>query len=349
MEGLELKGSFREQGRSHGEAYRKEIHELAAIRQPLIRNFLKKFDLWQLEKFYTKQVAALAKYPEIFEEFCGVAEGARIGLNDLMVLNNYTDMRDFLELDPNDEGCSVFYFRNKKATVAGQTWDMHGSATPFVRYLKTHHENNLTCTIFTVTGCLSLAGINSHGVGVLINNLHALECSVKGLMWPGLVKLILLKSQNRAEAQKILATHLPASGHNYLIFDRTGAYNIETTGKQLDVIGEVGDKGGYAFHTNHYVGKLKKFENAERKSSTTEHRWKAVEKVFLEKFDDLDYKSAQDELFVRNAAATICIPVQNDKPNASATCGGLIWDAAASKALFFKGLYTEKDHKEFHT
>ncbi len=347
MDGLELKGTFREQGKIHGEAYRKEIHEIASIRQHLIRSFLKTFSLWDLEKFYAKQVQALSQFPELFEEFCGIAEGARIGLNELMVLNNYTDMRDFLKCDPNDEGCSVFYFKNNKATVAGQTWDMHGSATEYVRYLRTQHEG-VDCTIFTVTGCLALAGVNSFGVGVLVNNLHSLECDVHGLMWPGLVKLILLKAKDRMEAKSILDLHMPASGHNYIIYDSNGAFNIETTGKQWDISSSVENGAdGYVFHTNHYTGKLKAFENAERKSSTTEGRWAALENVFSNTYENLDFSLAKEELFVRGAAATICIPASKDKPNASATCGGLIYDLKAKKLELFKGLYTNGDLKSF--
>jgi isopenicillin-N N-acyltransferase-like protein len=348
MDGLILTGELKEQGRIHGESYRNEIHELAAIRQHLIRSFLKKFSLWDLEKFYHQQVLALSKVPELFDEFQGIAEGARIGLHDLMVLNNYTDMRDFLRLDPDsDEGCSTFYFKNSHTQVAGQTWDMHGSATPFVRYVESEF-NGVGVRLFTVTGCLALAGVNSYGVGVLINNLHSLECSVKGLMWPGLVKLILMRAKNLQEAKNILEKYKPSSGHHYLLFSNEGAASIETTGLQTSVMGELKDGNeGFLLHTNHYLTHLALYENKEKKSSTTEARLEVLKEVFERKYKDFDFEKVQKCVFSEKAAETLCIPLNPSKPHASATCGGLSWDAQTGKIRMFQGLYTDGDHKEF--
>lgn len=346
MEVLKLKGTPRHCGRIHGESYCNQIRELIEIRQGLISKFLKKFNENEKQALFARQVRALQRYPNLYEEFQGIAESAQVSENDLMVLNNYTDMRDFIHADPNDEGCSIYYVKNSKGTSTGQTWDMHASATPYVLNLEIE-ENESTLQVVTVMGCLALAGVNSHGVCVLINNMHCAQTQIDGIMWPGIVRLMLSQANSANKALQVIKRDLPSSGHNYLISDKATGYNIETTGTQLDVTKEI-NKAGYTFHTNHYVGRLKIHEILERQSQSTHPRYEALEKLFSgNDWSNWSPDELSNKIFVEEAAKILCIAPTPGDPHRAATCGGISYNHTERKGLIFKGLYKDEDHKSF--
>src|SRR5690606_5823501 len=159
------------------------------------------------------------------------------------ILNNYTDMRDFSY--PSDGGCSTWSVRTEQEYIAGQTWDMHASATPYILHL-TIQDAIGPIHILTVTGCLGLSGVNPQGVSVFINNMHCSETAVQ-LMWPALVRSLLQKPTAQ-DALNFLKENLPCSGHNYLICDPTESINVETTGLRYDVTHQSQGPAIY-FHT----------------------------------------------------------------------------------------------------
>ena len=73
---------------------------------------------------------------EIWEEFKGISEGANIGVNELLLINGYTDFRDLFSFtksvigrqdSPGDE-CTSFVAPSLVTDgkpIVGQTWDMH--------------------------------------------------------------------------------------------------------------------------------------------------------------------------------------------------------------------------------
>lgn len=356
---FELEGTPRQIGNAHGESFRKKIHELAQIRRGLLRKFLKDFQLMELEKLVFNSVLYLQKYPELFEEFIGIAESALISVSDLMILNNYTDLKDFHNLKSSahpsgsvPKGCSVFSYRTSAHYFCGQTWDMHASAKDYAIHLTLRKPKGMDGSgvskieIFTVTGCLALSGVNDRGVAVLINNLHSTETQI-GLMWPGLVRAM-LERPSASEAAQYLCKNLPCSGHNYMICDPHETINIETTGRRYEVTEE--RKGSFfTFHTNHYLGGLKETENKMEKSITTEQRLQDFRK-YSETIDlvasQIQRSTFALDLLAGRGAPSLSIPPTSDL-NASATCGGIYLDLQSREGETFEGLYQNQDHYLF--
>ena len=94
--------SPREQGRAHGEEFAPLIREIGEIRVDLsIVNgrFTKPEDVMRAA---TPHLDLLRRWDEAsFEELMGIAEGAGVSPELVVVLNHYTDLRD---LDPADFG-----------------------------------------------------------------------------------------------------------------------------------------------------------------------------------------------------------------------------------------------------
>ena len=354
MRSIKLKGNSKQKGQAHGEAYRKEIGELTEIRKFLLSSYVRKDKLAELEKSCQFQVERLKDHPELYDEFIGIADGSKLSLIDLAILNNYTDIRDFFQSSSDHQGkfeggCSLYSFRNNQKQSCGQTWDMHASATPYVLHIEDQLEDGRKLNILTLTGCLALTGVNSDSVAVMINNMHCLESNLgisgnrPGLIWPALVKLMLL--ENSAENALLkLQSNLPCSGHNYMICDKSRAINVETSAFDFDVTFNRSNDSLY-FHTNHYVGRLKGTENLKRQSPTTLRRHQEIGEYFsTTEIASIDYVKIAEEVFSGLKTKSICIHPDPKNHHAAMTCGGLSLDLSEQKGIFFEGLYQDKEH-----
>lgn len=346
---MKLEGSPRERGRAHGEHFRASIRELAEIRNGLVRKYLKDLHPLELEQLAFDQVQNLSQVTPLFEEFCGIAEGAHLSLTELMILNNYTDMRDFgghskPGLAAEEGGCSAFSLRTADRVFIGQTWDMHASAKPYMLLLDV--ESNVPTQVLTVTGCLGLCGVNAYGLSVMINNLHCRETSL-GLAWPALVRGM-LHQENVEDALRFFDHHFPSSGHNYLVADRTRTVNLESTGQRREMTYDSQEEG-FTFHTNHYLSDvLRSIEIEERLSPTTYQRLSALE-AYRQKLSQLGPRQFDDlieDIFLEKECHTVMMPGAGT-PHASATCGGILTELRTGQGTAFAGFYSEGDHVQF--
>lgn len=348
---IKLSGDARSIGHAHGETFRNQIHQLVDIRRGLARGFFWNAPVTALESHALEHIEGLKQAPELFDEFFAIAAAANVSLVDLMILNNYTDLRDFSVTDKarKNDGCSVIGIRNQEQTLVGQTWDMHASATPFTVFMEIDEEySDTNIKALTLTGCLGLAGVNSHGVSAMINNMHCTEVNPKGLAWNALVRKV-LRSKTAAEGVKCIETHLPCSGHSYVVSDAKSIVNIETTGLQTSITSRIDGNVGHSFHTNHYLcNNLRKFENMERQSKTTHQRYRALETFFkshpVDKFQLADFE--RDLFSTGPCADAICMPAPLD-PHGPMTSGGVVLDMRGRKGMAFQGIYNDKNHIRF--
>lgn len=338
MRRLSLQGTPRAMGLAHGEALRDPIRELAAIRMDLLRRRMPGYSSEAIEALCLEQVAVLARHSALHDEFQGIAQGSGLTPQELLVLNNYTDMRDF---DNSDEGCSTFSARYGHHHVFGQTWDMHASARPYVLHLS--RGGDAPCEVLTLTGCLALAGVNADNLGVFINNLNCTQ-TANGLMWPALVQGMLFQPTARAAAN-FLRNNLPCSGHNYLLCGEDTTINTEATGQALDVTFDA--PRGAVFHTNHYLGRLRSHERVSRRSLTTQPRYAALHR-FFDRYREAaaDLPLLAGNLCSASGENSVCVPFTG--ADASLTCGGMLYDATRQCGVIFAGTFDEHEHSEFH-
>lgn len=337
---LELRGGPRERGEQHGEHFRDSVRELAEIRRSYFEKYFQGTPQSEIDELLKAQIQGLKVVPHLYEEFQAIARSSGVSESQLVILNNYTDLRDFSIGD--DDGCSVFSYRKGASRMAGQTWDMHGSAARFMTYL--HHPDS-DLHILTVTGCLGLSGVNRDRVSVFINNLHCCESREQGLVWPVLVRRM-LEERSASGAYQALARYLPASGHNYLICDPLEVLNVETTGLRFEIHHQSFDDGYYV-HTNHYLSSLNETEILSRQSKTTHQRLEALQKYFSDRESRvLNYADLSREVLGGQVCKPVCIRVSSD--TASATCGGIIFDYQSNRGEMFHGFYTDGLRREFY-
>ena len=186
---IELSGSPAQLGEAFGEICREELLELYARRmQSVLRHARDKG-----REATEKQVLATARQcleptaaydPIGYEEFAGIARAAGISLEQCYVLQGLTDLRDVVALGPppKGEGCSSFIVAaDRSATgdlLLGQNWDLQTDNMPFVRLVHRRPQGQPETWSLTLTGCLTLIGVNDAGIAVGNTNLQTTDARV---------------------------------------------------------------------------------------------------------------------------------------------------------------------------
>ncbi len=334
-------------GRAHGELWREQIKELTSLRMELIL---------ERSAFVTESqvlTAAAAHLPvlerldvELHQELLGIAQGADLSAGHLVVLNHYTDLRDvppelfaFPSNTPTDGdpgGCTAIYLNGIQGPVLAQTWDMHATAEPFVRMLRIKpkgSEEESLC--FTLTGCLGMAGLGHHGVGVTINNLSSTDGQV-GMVWPALVRK-LLRQSSADDAYGVLMNTPLSSGHHYMIADGRDFHGVETSGK-IKLRTQRGPRAAHV-HTNHCFDPLLRQHESVSKLSTSFARMNMATTLYAQQ-----RPSTLDEVWALLGShdghpRSICAHQDEERgdPSASRTCGRLAMRLASGQVRVSRG------------
>ena len=322
--------STRAWGEMHGEQFREAIKELAEVRLGLINYHFPDFDRSQGELFSRLQFEATKFYsPELYLELRGIMRGAGISLLELVVLNNYTDFRDLLI---PEQGCSTLALKREGRTLAGFTWDMHGSAQEYAAVLKIPVGDKFSY-VFTVAGCVGMAGFSAHRTMCAINNLYTWKAE-PSVMWPVVVRSF-LQSENLAEMKQVLAKVGIGSGRNYLIADKKGAAMYEVCPGKKELVNDL-TKSEEVFHTNHCITEAVKAQEITEKLSTTTHaRYELLEELApkAKSLDELKQLLASHQGYPKS----ICVHASASSFDPSKTCAAACGDLESGEVLAWRG------------
>jgi isopenicillin-N N-acyltransferase-like protein len=359
MRTLELPAgkSSREWGRIHGESFRGEIATLSVLRTYLCTKVGSFKTAEQVMAAAAAHLPVLERYDaELYQELIGIAEGAHVKPEDIVVANHYTDLRD-LDPDPatwkpaptSDQapphehhhhdhdhdigGCSTMFSETPTGRILAQTWDMHATAIPYVMTLRVPEGRTPAMTLMTVTGCLGMTGMNSKRVAIAINNLFSTDATL-GVVWPAMVRKALSKG-SAAEARDVIMQSPIGSGHHYIVSDKRHAYAIEASGtrrKLLDVVGPY-------CHTNHALDKEIEAVSKVPPTSSTFDRQAWIEKDF-QRAPLADLKDAWERLgsedgWPRSVCTNMATP---EAPHGVATCGAIAMNLSTGELWIQQGL-----------
>jgi isopenicillin-N N-acyltransferase-like protein len=343
--------SPREWGRIHGESFRGEIKALAAIRVYLCTKVGGFKTVDQVIAAARAHLPVLERYHAgLSAELLGIAEGAGVSPEEIVVANHYTDLRD-LDPDPaswvpapthdapevmgkhagaeglGGDGCSVFYAETPTGKIVAQTWDMHATAIPYVMVLRVPESaDGPASTLLTVTGCLGMAGMNSARVGIAINNLFSTDATL-GVVWPAVVRRALHQPHAHGARDVVMGSPI-GSGHHYFVADRTCAYSIEASGTRRKVVWHhdlaIAGQRSVFIHTNHSLDKDVEARSKVPTTSTTYDRMNAlVGSLGREAVTDLDdawQRLGSEDGWPRSVCTNMATP---ESPHGAATCGAI--------------------------
>ncbi len=349
-------------GEAHGELWRPQVRELCALRTELAVAKGSFRDAAELTAVAALHLPVLERFSRpLYSELLGIARGAGVTPEQAVILNHYTDLRDVppsvlnepvpadmspgpgapghvptnMSAKPGDDpgGCTAIYVPGEGGgPVPGQTWDMHGTARPFVRLMRVRPrggDEEYVC--FTLTGCLGMTGLSADGVGVTINNLSSTDGQV-GVVWPALVRAMLASGSAPAARKLLEATRL-SSAHHYMMADGRAFFGVETSG-QLKVVTQV-SPGAAHLHTNHCFDPVLRRRERVPRVSTTFRRFEIATTLYVQQrpHDPAGVWAflSSHEGFPRS----LCSHVDDASgdPSASRTCGMMVMQLAGGAVL----------------
>lgn len=241
MNVLTFSGSSREIGRAFGEACREQIHAFYDLRVQNALMQAKQHGDRDVEERHLLDVARRSMgpterfHPEGFAELEGIAEGSAMSVEKVVAMNGLTDYRDVLAWHGDLEdfgGCSSFIVQkdltDDGSVLSGQTWDLATDNMPFVIGVIRKPTDGPETRCLTTVGCLSLIGMNEHGIAVGTTNVRT-EDARPGVNYLSLIHRA-LASATLVEAAKAIKSAERAGAHFYYLTDHAGrALAIETT------------------------------------------------------------------------------------------------------------------------
>ncbi|EMI22993.1 peptidase C45 acyl-coenzyme A:6-aminopenicillanic acid acyl-transferase [Rhodopirellula maiorica SM1] len=265
IEMLTIDGDAAAMGLAHGAAFRSEIQTLTEERMRLCHD-----RFWIGEGNMAVDPAALAdacweqqrRYDDLTTaELEAIARAADVPARDLLVTGGFTDFVDALRgtasggtisrapVDDPGQCTAVLVAADAAADrrpLLAQTWDMHPTATPYIRVLDLRSTDQPAAVVFTVTGCPAMIGVNEHGLAIGINNMVTADGRA-GVMWTSVVRRM-LRARNADEALQLLKEAPVAGAHHYLLLDaKSIGYSVERSPTRVAVRGLESTLS----HTNH--------------------------------------------------------------------------------------------------
>jgi isopenicillin-N N-acyltransferase-like protein len=345
--------SPREWGHIHGESFRGEIQALTAIRTYLCTKVGRFAGRDQVLAAAAAHLPVLEAYDRaLYEELLGIAEGAAMTPADIVVVNHYTDLRD-LDPDPSrwqhagtyaDGGCSVIWANTPTGPILAQTWDMHATAIPYVMLLSIGEHS--PTRLLSVTGCLGMAGMNSAGLAVTINNLFSTDAKI-GAVWPAIVRNM-LRSPTARSARGVLQSSPVGSGRHFFMTDRSAcSFGIECSGTQR-AVAFAHDKEWFC-HTNHpLVGEIAERSRVPETSTTYDRlRWleRDLARAPIQDLADAWARLGSTDGWPRSVCTNMATP---EAPHGAATCGAIAMNTKTGELWAQQGFIHNVAPEKFH-
>ena len=256
---IDLSGSPRERGRSHGKAAADRLRRGATM---YAESLLKSGVDWQeLERRAEAMVPTIDKFdPAYVEEMRGIAEGAGEPFAAVMLMNARTEMvaaaRRQHAAKHVPDGCTAALALPEASAdgvlLHGQNWDWRAECAETGVVLRIRSDDGPDILTFTEAGGLARSGLNSAGIGLTAN---ALECDRDYQRGPGVplpfIRRKVLESAHLAQAvQTIVATPKPGSNHMAVSHCGGEAFGFECAPDETFWIAP--ERGLYV-HANHWI------------------------------------------------------------------------------------------------
>lgn len=259
---LTLEGTPFERGVTHGRQLKEQIAEFAAsvVEVHKDNNGWLKIDRDLLHGFCLRHTGFLEKFsPNLVEEMKGIAEGAGLPYEDILMLNSFLELEDLRApglganiLPDTLWGCTSFNVPIQATATGkpyiGQTFDMEKYYEKYLALLKIRQPNGPDILVITIAGILGLNGINSAGIGAVINKIVAPDAR-PGVIYPFIMREA-LGAERIGDALGKAIFSPRASGINYQFSGEGVTFCAETSATHYQLL----DCTGGLAHTNHYVG-----------------------------------------------------------------------------------------------
>ena len=295
--------------------------------------------------------------PDYLEEMRGIAEGAKVDVEGIVIVNARTEMifgsRQANRAD-NDDGCTGVIVMPEAARdgrlLHAQNWDWREECVHSGVVLRIRREDGPDILTFTEAGGLARSGFNEAGIAVTGNFLACdRDYRTRGVPLP-LIRRRLLDATHFALAIHTLAAVPRSCSSNMMLSDAAGeAIDFECA---PDEIFPVYPDGGMITHANHFIhpaAQIKLRDTYIASSPESLYRDRRVRALLASKFGDLTLKDVREALLDDYGTPySVCRPPRAlAGGSVTATAAMILMDAAAGILQAIPAPYENDEMTEY--
>ena len=281
-------------------------------------------------------------WPDLWDEVQGISKGSEIEAEKILLINYLLELTDLLAEKPIEElapGCTSVAATQpataKEHIYVAQNYDLIPSFQNHIVVLKIEEKGKPNSSVFSIAGMVGLAGMNSVGIGAVINNLVPID-SRPGVAYPFILRRI-LQSSSQSEALGHIVSTPRATGLNYLLgFSDGEICDIETTATKHAL-----DSGfnGLIVHTNHYLSRqLNSMQVPRLTDPNSLARYTETERKLMKNWGQIDSTAILNALSDHTGSPeSVCAHVDTESNIGRKTLCSMIFDLSSSTASFFPG------------
>ena len=259
---IQVSGNHREMGRQIGESRRENIQRSIENARKLLQEAYRELELsWEGAQIQARKYLPFAqeRYPQYVNEMHGIAEGADVAFNELVVLN----VMEAVTMDALHLTRCTSMAVNDERTADGhvlaahnEDWVPDDENDVFVIQAKPKDEPPYLA--MTYGGLIPNIGFNAYGIAQMIDSVYPNDSRI------GIPRLVVSRAVLAAKTPggAIHRTLIPhrAAGYNHLISHESGEiYSVEVSARRFAIIY---NKDGYVVHTNNYLSaNMQEIEN----------------------------------------------------------------------------------------
>ena len=250
---IEVSGTHREMGRQIGEAARHQVQNSVANARILIDAAYNSLELtWEGAKIQARKYLPFAEesYSQYVDEMRGIAEGANVDFDDVMVLNAMEAVTtDALHLTR----CTSMAVNEERTTdghvLAAHNEDWIPEDEGDVMVISAKPDKEPPFLAMTYGGLLPNVGFNAYGIAQLIDSVYPADSRI-GIPRLVVARAVLSSHRISGAIGRTLIQHR-AAGYNHLLVHESGEmYSIEVSARKFEILYA---HDGYMVHTNHYL------------------------------------------------------------------------------------------------
>lgn len=253
---IEVSGAPYQRGLSHGtQAKERVLGSVAIYTKSLAKLAFAQSDLRTLLDDFAHEIERFE--PSYLEEMRGIADGAGVSLDDILMINARTEIMAQAARTAergSDECTSVGILPRRSASgryIQGQNWDNRVDCADTIILLRVLREDGPDLLTFVEAGGLARYGLNRAGICLNGNGLSSdRDYSQPGIPLP-LIRRKALEQDHFAKAVQVIYAAPKACSCNLLLGSKLGtAINLECAPDETFVIYP---ENGLAVHANHWV------------------------------------------------------------------------------------------------
>jgi isopenicillin-N N-acyltransferase like protein len=250
---VRVSGTHREMGRQIGEACRKQVQHGVENGRNLVADAYQQLELtWAGAQIQARKYLPFAqeRYPQYVDEMMGIAEGADVGFEDLVVINAMEAVTmDALHLTR----CTSMAVNDERTAdghvllAHNEDWVPEDEDDVFIVLANPKHDPPFLA--MTYGGLLPNIGFNAFGIAQLCDSVYPNDSRIGTPRT--VVSRAVLASKTPDEAIRHMLSAQRAAGYNHLLVHESGElYSVEVSARRFGILyGE----DSYIVHTNHYL------------------------------------------------------------------------------------------------